>query len=47
MIALLLIRSRRANVLMIAVLILLITIPYWDAGKIRARLRHFHYSSAG
>ena len=33
MIALLFARSGRANVAMLAVLILLITIPYWDAGN--------------
>ncbi|WP_028970733.1 hypothetical protein [Sphingomonas sp. URHD0057] len=48
MIALLFVRSRRANVVMLSVLILLITIPYWDAGLIREVIaRHFHYSSAG
>ena len=33
MIALLFVGSGRANVAMLAVLILLITIPYWDAGN--------------
>jgi hypothetical protein len=47
MIALLLVRSRRANIVMLCVLIGLITIPYWDAGMIREAIaRHFHYSSA-
>jgi hypothetical protein len=47
-IALLFVRSGRANVVMLAVPILLITISYWDAGMIREVIaRHFHCSSAG
>jgi hypothetical protein len=35
MVALLFVRSRRANVLLLTALILLLTIPYWDQGAIQ------------
>jgi hypothetical protein len=45
-VALLFVRSRRANIAVLIVLILLITIPYWDAGMIRGAIaRHYGYSA--
>jgi hypothetical protein len=44
MIALLFVRSRRANVALLVALVLLITIPYWDQGAITdAIARHYGY----
>jgi hypothetical protein len=44
MIALLFVRSRRANIVLLAALILLITIPYWDQGAITEWIaRHYGY----
>jgi hypothetical protein len=41
---LLFVRSRRANILMLAALILLLTIPYWDGDAISLMIgRHFGY----
>jgi hypothetical protein len=34
MIALLFVRSRRANIILLALLLLLIAVPYWDEGAI-------------
>ena len=35
--------SRRANILLLAALILLLTIPYWDQGSIQNALAHHFY----
>ena len=44
MIALLFVRSRRANMVLLAALILLITIPYWDQGAITDWIaQHYGY----
>jgi len=44
MIALLFVRSRRANIALLVTLILLLTIPYWDQGAITdAIARHYGY----
>ena len=43
MIALMVMSSRRANILLLAALILLLTIPYWDQGSIQNALAHHFY----
>jgi hypothetical protein len=44
MIALLFVRSRRANIVFLIALNLLLTIPYWDQGSIQdAIARHWGY----
>lgn len=44
LLALLLVRSRRANVAMLTIMILLIVIPYWGGGGIRGAIaRHYGY----
>lgn len=44
MIALFLVRSKRANVLLLVVLLLLLMVPYWDQGSIQNALaRQYHY----
>lgn len=45
MIALLFVRSRRANIVLLILLLLLIAVPYWDEGSIpNAIARHYGYS---
>jgi hypothetical protein len=43
MIALLFVRSRRANIVLLAALILLITIPYWDQSAIQNAVARYYY----
>ena len=45
MIALLFVRSRRANIVLLVLLLLFLAIPYWDEGSIpNAIARHYGYS---
>jgi cytochrome bd-type quinol oxidase subunit 2 len=40
MVALLFVRSKRANIVLLAVLLLLLVVPYWDQGSIQNALAH-------
>jgi hypothetical protein len=40
MVALIFLRSRRANIVLLAILLLLILVPYWDQGSIQNALAH-------
>ncbi|HEV7137640.1 MAG TPA: hypothetical protein VGN43_13470 [Steroidobacteraceae bacterium] len=45
MVAIMVLRSRRANIILLAVLLLLIMIPYWDQGSIQnAMARRYGYA---
>lgn len=44
MVALIFVRSRRANLVLLAVLLLLLMVPYWDQGSVQnAVARHYGY----
>ena len=40
MVALIFVRSKRANVILLALLLLLLTVPYWSQGSIQNALAH-------
>ena len=47
-IALLFVKPRRANIVLLSALLLLFTIPYWDQGAIGEAIdRHWGYSTPG
>ncbi len=39
-VALLLVKSRRANVVLLTLLLLLFTLPYWDGGAVSEMIEH-------
>ncbi|HEX6893642.1 MAG TPA: hypothetical protein VF146_00115 [Bryobacteraceae bacterium] len=40
MVAILILRSRRANIVLLVLLLLLIMVPYWDQGSMQNAIAH-------